>query len=247
VDGLSAVQLNSLSMTSAVGLATTQTQHKRHPAMDAAATMLGMSDSDLRTALQSGKSLASIASSKGITQDALTAAMTAAIQQANPGISTDQATKVASEIATRTPPVGGPGGPPPVGGPGGPSGTDSDDTSTTPAGGTTATRGHHHHHHPAAAAVDSTSQLLGVSTTDLISSLQSGQSLASIAKSKGVSQSDLVQTIAAALQKSNSSLSADQAAQLATQLATQTRPSQADQTWGGGSAGENPSTYGVLA
>ena len=233
MDGLSAVQLNGSSMVSAIGLTSPQVQQKRHPAIDAAATLMGMSDSELRTALQSGKSLTSIASSKGITQGALTSAMTAAIQQANPGISSDQATKVATAIAARTPPAGGPGGPggaPPADG----------------VNGTAATKGHHHHH-AGATAMDATSQLLGVSTTDLISSLQSGQSLASVAKSNGVSQDDLVKTIAAALQKADTNLSSDQATQLATQLATQTRSSGTGQSWSAGSAAASPSTYSVLA
>jgi hypothetical protein len=66
-----------------------------------------MSSSDLISALQSGQSLSSIASSKGLSQDKLVAAMATSIQQANPGVSADQATKVATAIATRTPPAGG--------------------------------------------------------------------------------------------------------------------------------------------
>jgi tape measure domain-containing protein len=69
VDGLSPVQF-SAAQISAVGLSSIQSQQKRsHPAMDAAAKLLGMSASDLRSALQSGQSLADIASSKGISQD----------------------------------------------------------------------------------------------------------------------------------------------------------------------------------
>ena len=47
--------------------------------------------------------------------------------------------------------------------------------------GTTATHGHHHHHHSGGGAMSAASQLLGMSTGDLGTALQSGQSLASIA------------------------------------------------------------------
>ena len=104
MDGLSSVQLNVASL-GASRLTSQSWRTHSHPAMDAAATTLGMSASDLRTALQSGQSLASIASSKGISEDTLTAAMAAAIEQANPNISADQATAVATAIATRTPPA----------------------------------------------------------------------------------------------------------------------------------------------
>jgi hypothetical protein len=151
--------------------------------MDAALKLLGMSASDLRTAMQSGQSLASIASSKGVSEAKLEATISAAIQQANPSMSSDQAAKVATDLATRKPPAGGP---PPADGTG-----STDGTSGT--SGTSAAKGHHHHHHHAgAAAMDAASQLLGTSTSDLMTSLQSGQSLSSIAKSKGVSQDDLV-------------------------------------------------------
>jgi uncharacterized protein YidB (DUF937 family) len=203
--------------------------------MDAAAKLLGMSVSDLRSALQSGKSLADIASSKGISQDKLTAAMAAAIQQANPSVSSEQATKVATAIATRTPPAGGP--PPDA-----TQGTDS----TQDASGTTATQGHHHRHHAGGAAMDAAAKALGMSTTDLMSSLQSGQSLTSIAKTKGVSQDDLVKTMATALQGADSNLTADQATQIATQMATRT-PGTQDQPWASASQQTGTTTYSITA
>ena len=236
MDGLTPMQFNP-SQLSGVGLSGIQSQQKRgHPAMDAAAKLLGMSASDLRSDLQSGQSLASIASSKGISQDTLTAAMAAAIQQANPTVSSDQATRVATAIATRVP---GAGGPPPA---------DPTQTDTTQGtSGTTATKGHHHHHHHAGgAAMDAASNLLGMSTTDLMSSLQSGQSLSSIAKSKGVSQDDLVKAMATALQGADSNLSADQATQMATQMATQT-PDTQNRQWAAGTQQAVTSTYNITA
>jgi len=241
VDGLSSVQLNVASL-GASQLTTTQSWRTHsHPAMDAAATTLGMSASDLRTALQSGQSLASIASSKGISETTLTAAMAAAIEQANPGISADQATKVATAIATRTPPAGSAPAQ---------TGTSSSATQATTGAttGTTAAGGHHHHHHHHAmsTAVDATAQLLGTTTTDLATSLQSGQTLAQIASAQGVSQNDLVTAISNALQQADSNLSSDQATQLATTLATGTPPTGGTQPWATGKTGTS-STYNILA
>lgn len=236
MDGLSTVQF-SAAQTSAVGLSSIQSQQKRsHPAMDAAAKLLGMSASDLRSALQSGQSLADIASSKGIGQDALTAAMATAIQQANPNVSAEQATKVATAIATRKPPAGGQQ----------PEAAQAAD-GTQGTTGTAATQGHHHHHHHAGgAAMDAAAKTVGMSVTDLMSSMQSGQSLASIAKSKGVSQDDLVKAMATALQGADTTITADQATQIATQMATQT-PGTQNQQWAGGAQQNGTTTYSITA
>ena len=229
MDGFSSVDLNSI----AASPIQSQTE-RRHPAMDAAAKLLGMSTTDLRTALQSGQSLASLASSKGITQDALTSAMATAIEQANPNVTADQATKLATQIATRTRPTQPPAQQPAT-----------QDPAATDTTGTTATHGHHHHHHGGAAAMDAASKLLGMSTTDLTSALKSGQSLTWIASSKGVSQNDLVNAMATALQGANSSLSTDQATDIATRMATQT-PGTQNQPWASASQ-EAPSTFSITA
>ncbi|HEX7591747.1 MAG TPA: hypothetical protein VF375_07335 [Candidatus Limnocylindrales bacterium] len=234
MDGLSSVELTSAS------LSPIQSQQRRHPAMDAAAKLLGMSTTDLRTALQSGQSLLSLASSKGISQDDLTAAMSKALQQANPNMTADQATKMATAIATRTRPTA-------------PQATATDPTTqdpnaATPTGaatGASATHGHHHHHHGGgAAAMDAASKLLGMSTTDLTTALKSGQSLSSIATSKGVSQSDLTAAMATAIQGSNPNITADQAKEIATRMATQT-PGTQDQQWNAGA--QPPTTFSITA
>jgi lambda repressor-like predicted transcriptional regulator len=237
VDGISTVQFSATGI-GAVGLSAIQSGPMRgHPAMDAAAKVLGMSTGDLRTAIQSGGSLATIASSKGISQATLTAAMTAAIQQANPEISADQAAKVATAMVNRTPPAGGP---PPDGGAGAAG-------STGGTSGTTATHGHHgHHHHAGAASMDAAAQALGMSATDLMSSLGNGTSLASIAKSKGVSQDDLVKAMATALQGADTNLTADQASQLATRMATQTSGTQ-NGAWAAAAQQAAPSTFSITA
>ena len=241
MDGLSSVQLNVASLGASQLTSPQSWRTHSHPAMDAAATTLGMSASDLRTALQSGQSLASIASSKGISEDTLTAAMAAAIEQANPSISADQATKVATAIATRTPPAASAPAQ---------TGTSSSSTQATTGAttGTTAASGHHHHHHHHAmsTALDATAQLLGTTTSALETSLQSGQTLAQIASAQGVSQNDLVTAISNALQQADSNLSSDQATQLATTLATGTPPAGQTQPYATGTTGTS-STYNILA
>jgi len=77
--------------------------HQRRAAMDAAAQALGMSAADLRTALQGGKSLADLASAKGVSQSDLVSAIATALQKANPNLSVDQAKTIASRFATQKP------------------------------------------------------------------------------------------------------------------------------------------------
>ena len=122
--------------------------------------------------------------------------------------------------------------------------------------GTTATHGHHHHHH-GGGAMSAAGQLLGMSTSELGSALQSGQSLASIASSQGVSQNALVSALAAAIKGSNSDLTADQATQIATQMANRTSAAQtqpgsgvqqaAASTWAVGTLQTPVSTFEVGA
>jgi hypothetical protein len=241
VDGLSAVSLDVASIASAQ-LAYIQPQQKHpHPAMDAAAKLLGMSSSDLRTALQSGQSLVSIASSKGISQDALVGAMASAIQEANPDISADQATKVATAIATRTPHAGS--------APGAQAGDAAAGAASSGGAAGAAATSHkhgHHRHHAAAAAMDAAAKALGTTTSDLVSSLQSGQSLATIASAKGVSQDDLVKAISSALSQADSSLSTDQATQLATAMVTGPATPDPSRQWSTAPAG-TASTFAILA
>ena len=107
MDSLSSIRMDVSSIGGAQFAGTQSAPPANNPVMNGAAKALGMNSSDLISAFQSGQSLASIASSKGLSQDKLVAAMATSIQQANPGVSSDQATKVATAIATRTPPAGG--------------------------------------------------------------------------------------------------------------------------------------------
>lgn len=129
-------------------------------------------------------------------------------------------------------------------------------TAAQGATGTTASHGHHHHRH-GGGAMSAASQLLGMSTSDLGSALQSGQSLASIASSQGVSQNALVSALADAIKGSNSNLTSDQASQIATQMANRTSASQtqpavgllqaAASTWAAGTPQTPVSTFEVGA
>jgi hypothetical protein len=94
--------------------------------------------------------------------------------------------------------------------------------------------------------MDAAAKALGTTTSDLVSSLQSGQSLASIASAKGVSQDDLVKAMSTELSQADSSLSSDQATQLATAMVTGTRPASPSQQWDRG-ASESSSTFAILA
>ena len=120
MDSLSSIRMDVSSIGGAQFAGAQSAPPANNPVMNGAAQALGMSSSDLISALQSGQSLSSIASSKGLSQDKLVAAMATSIQQANPGVSADQATKVATAMATRTPPAGGM--PPPTKGGGQPGG-----------------------------------------------------------------------------------------------------------------------------
>jgi hypothetical protein len=107
MDSLSSIRMDVSSIGGAQSAGSQSAPPANNTVMNGAAQALGMSSSDLIGALQSGQSLSSIASSKGLSQDKLVAAMATSIQQANPGVSAEQATKVATAMATRTPPAGG--------------------------------------------------------------------------------------------------------------------------------------------
>ncbi len=112
--------------------------------------------------------------------------------------------------------------------------------------GTTATHGHRHHHHGGGGAMSAAAQLLGMSTSDLGSALQSGQSLASIASSKGVSQNALVSALASTIKGSNPNLTTDQASQIATQMANRTSAAQTPSVAGIPQAAASSWTAGTL-
>jgi hypothetical protein len=111
--------------------------------LDAAATYIGISASDLRTQLAAGKSLSAIATANGKTADGLTAALTtAATNDLDAAVTAGrltqaQETKILAELPARLAQeiseshAGGPGGPGGAGGPDGPGGPPPASSSTT--------------------------------------------------------------------------------------------------------------------
>ena len=87
-----------------------QSQHVGHgqsgvrkAGMDAAAKALGMSTDDLRSAVKNGQSLSSLAQPKGVSADALTSAVSAAVATANPSLSSARVQQIAQRM------IAGPG------------------------------------------------------------------------------------------------------------------------------------------
>jgi len=194
---VSAVSLDVSATSPWAARTTGRPQRPFRAAMDAAATALGMSPSDLMQAVRGGQSLADVAKSKGMSQDDLVAAIATAIGKQNTNLSADQATQIATRIATAAPGQGG-----------------SPGTAGVGIG------GHHRHGHAGGDGdlLGAVAQVLDEPTDQVASALRSGQSLADLAKSKGVSVDDVVKALAGAFQEQNPNLSADQAAQLATEF-----------------------------
>lgn len=143
--------------------------------LQSAGSVLGMSTSDLTTALRSGQSLAQIAQQKGVSQSDLTTAVTKALNTAQQNGATlpADASTMAQQIVSQT---------------GGASG-----------------HHHHHHHHGGGSAdgsssssdtsgdsmLSSISSALGMQPTDLLQALVGGTSLQSLAQQNGVSEQSL--------------------------------------------------------
>ena len=76
----------------------------------------------------------------------------------------------------------------------------------------------HHGHGTSTAGMDVAAKALNMSTSDLQAALKSGQTLSSLAQSKGVSTDTLTSAISAALTKADPSLSSDRAALIAQRM-----------------------------
>jgi lambda repressor-like predicted transcriptional regulator len=146
--------------------------HHHHHGGDVIATAakaLGMSTDDVKSALQNGKSLDDLAKDKGVSHDALVAAIKTGMPR---GLqSSDKADAMAEGIVTRK---GMPAGGPP---PGGRPDADGDDVAGTGIFGAnlTATQGK---------TLDQLASLLGTDSSSLLSALKSGTSLADMVQSK---------------------------------------------------------------
>jgi lambda repressor-like predicted transcriptional regulator len=172
--------------------------HSMQAAMGAAAQTLGMSAADLTSAIQGGATLTSLARQKGVSLDSLQDAMTKAAQQqagqdAQSGaISQDQAAGMLQRVQTRIAGMiqgdGSAGGAPRADGTAGPRRAE-------------ASGGGHGGHPLMRAAMDAAASTLGMSRSDLVSSLQSGTDLKTLAQQKGVSLDSLKQAMTDAMQK----------------------------------------------
>lgn len=155
-----------------------------------AATTLGLEQDALRQELAGGKSLADVATEKGVARDTLTAALTADAtkridEQATAGkLTADQATQAKEKIATE---VGklidqkglkGPGG---KGGMGGRDGFGGGKGGPGKGG--------------LPVASDKLATILGISQDDLAAALKEGKSLSDIASEHGISKDQLVGSI----------------------------------------------------
>jgi hypothetical protein len=81
---------------------------------------------------------------------------------------------------------------------------------------------------------------LGMSVSDLRGALKGGQTMSSLAQSKGISVDTLTSAISSALQKGNSSLSSDQATGIANQIASGTGFQQSSGVMGAGGRPPGP-------
>ncbi|WP_018680722.1 hypothetical protein [Actinokineospora enzanensis] len=193
--------VSSISGSSNVSYVPTQRSDNHatmRKAFDAAAKTLGMSTDDLRSALKNGQSMSSLAQSKGVSTDTLTSAISDALTGADSTLDASKAKEVAQHV------VAGPGG---HGGPGGPGGARP--AGPPPGGGKD---------QKVDDALDSVADALGLTSDELQDELQSGTSLTDVAASKGMDAATLKTTITSALTKSDTSLSADQADELADKI-----------------------------
>jgi hypothetical protein len=159
-------------------------QNHPRPSFANTAQLLGMSSEQLRSALQSGATLSSLASSNGVARSDLVASvekdLKAGVPQGAPTLSSDQLQQIATNIINGTPPT------PPAGSGGGlggnaPFGADGIKPPTGAGG------------QPPSFA--NTAQLLRLSSDELAADLESGQTLSSLASAKGISRSDLLETV----------------------------------------------------
>jgi lambda repressor-like predicted transcriptional regulator len=176
--------------------ATTATVHHhtslRAVGLTAAAAALGMSVSDLRSALLSGQSLAAVAAAKGVSSETLAVAIPAALMQVDPTLSAARATALAQRMI---------------------------DSKRTARSRDDADRVEHEHRSGAAmrAAFSAAAHALGMSRNALVGALESGHTLATLATSAGVSP-NLTSAIGDAIARADSTLSPDRAAGIARQL-----------------------------
>jgi hypothetical protein len=158
------MSISAINGTSALQYAPPTERPRQEPSLDNTAKLLGVSTDDLRTDLQSGKTLDDLASAKGVSSGDLLSAVKSDLQANKPAgapdLSDDQLTQMATGVAA------GKG-----------------------AGGAHGHHGHHHHGGGAQAVggddasgarLQSLASTLGVNSDDLLGALQSGANLSDL-------------------------------------------------------------------
>lgn len=162
----------------------TQSGSQQQPTLSNTAQLLGLSSDQLTSALQSGQTLSSLASSKGVSSSDLLASvekdMKANAPQGAPSLSTDQLQQIATSVINGVAPT------PPAGGGGFGGGMSSGGDESWRSGGVTAGQ---------PPSFSNTAALLGISTDELSTDLQSGETLSELGNAKGVSRSDLLASV----------------------------------------------------
>ena len=202
--------IDAISSTSLLQPANSNTQ-RTQPASTNTAQLLGISSSELSSDLQSGMTLGQLAQEKGVSSTDLLASVEKDLQanapQGAPSLSSNRLEQIAANIINGT----GPGG--------------------QAAGGQGAAAGSGG---PPPLSLTNTAQLLGISSSELSSDLQSGMTLAQLAQEKGVSSSDLLSSVEKDMQanapQGAPSLTSDQLQQMATDIINGTPPSSSSTT-----------------
>ena len=185
---------------------------------DTIAKALGITTTELQTALQSGKSIATIAKEKGVDVNKVIAAYVAEETAEHPELTAAQVTQRVTDRVNGVAPTGGPGGK--GGGMGGRMGG--------PGGGM-------------GAHSDTIAKALGITTAELQTAMQSGKSIATIAKEKGVDVSKVIAAYVAEETAEHPELTAAQVTQMVTDRINGVAPTGGP----GGGRGPRSSTSGT--
>jgi hypothetical protein len=186
---------------------------------DTIAKALGITTTELQTSMQSGKSIAAIAKEKGVDVNKVIAANVAEETAEHPELTAAQVTQQVTDRINGVAPTGGPGGP---GGMGGRMGG--------PGGGM-------------GAHTDTIAKALGITTTELQTAMQSGKSIAAIAKEKGVDVNKVIAAYVAEETAEHPELTAAQVTQQVTDRINGVAPTGGP----GGGRGPRSSTSGTTA
>ena len=188
----------------------------RSPSFSNTAKLLGLSSQQLQTDLQSGQTLSSLAQQQGVSSSSLLSGVEQDLKSNAPkgasSVSNSQLQQIATNIINGTPPAQSGG--------------------SVGVFGQSAQQGSEAH----GPSLQNTAQLLGLSSQQLQTDLQSGQTLSSLAQQQGVSSSSLLSSVEQDLQSNApqgaSSVSNSQLQQIATNIINGTPPAQS-----GGSVG----------